>query len=84
MASTCRVYKNGTLLGAGSIAADSASITSWVPNAGSSLPPIARRNVQVQCTQAGVNVGKSFATQILADNGSGTLTMRDKCPFVGA
>lgn len=84
MASTCKVYKHGVLLGAGSIADDSASLTSWVPDAGSVLPPIARRNVQVTCTQSGTHLGRTFNTRILADNGSGTLTMNDKCPFVGA
>ena len=84
MASTCQLWKAGILLGAGSIAEGSASITSWVPTAGSVLPPISKRSVQVMCTQAGTNLGKSFTTRIDNDNGSGTLTMRDQCPLVGA
>jgi hypothetical protein len=84
MASTCDVYKNGIKIGAGSVAAGSTSLTSWVPTSGASLPAVARRNVRVQITQAGTNVGRSFNTQILTDNGAGTLTMRDACPFVGA
>lgn len=81
MASACKVFKNGVQIGTGSIAAGSETISSW--SAAANTPPIARRNVQVQCTEAGVHVGRTFNTQILADNTT-TLTMRDKCPFVGA
>jgi hypothetical protein len=41
-------------------------------------------HVAVQITQAGTHVGRTWRTKITADNGAGTLTLRDKCPFVGA
>lgn len=81
MTTACSVYKGGTLLGTGTVADGSATLSSWT--AQGNTPPVARRNVTVQITGAGNSIGKSFNTQILADNTT-TLTMRDKCPFVGA
>lgn len=82
MTTSVAVYKHGIKLGTGSVADGSANITGWTAVAG--LPPIARRNVQVSVTQAGVHVSKTFNTRIIADNGAGQLTMADKCPHVGA
>ena len=81
MASTCDIYKHGIKLGSGSCEAASASITSWTA-VGS--PHTVRRNVQIVVTQAGTHAGRSWNTRILADNGSGTLTVADACPYVGA
>jgi hypothetical protein len=41
-------------------------------------------HVTILVTQAGTHVGRSWYTKILSDNGAGTLTVRDACPFVGA
>lgn len=81
MTVACALYKGGQRLGVGTIADGSATISSWTADANNR--PIARRNVVVKVTGAGVHVGRTFNTQILADNTT-TLTMRDKCPFVGA
>jgi hypothetical protein len=79
MTTACAVYKHGVRLGVGTVADGSATLSSWTADG----PPVARRNVTVQITGAGVSLGKSFNTRILADNTT-TLTMLDKCPFVGA
>lgn len=84
MASTCKIYKGGILLGAGSCSAGSASITSWVVQAGFSGPAILRRNVDVTITQAGTHAGRTWKARVTADNGAGTLTLSEKCPYVGA
>ena len=84
MASTCKLYKGPILLGAGSCAADSASITSWVIQSGYSGKPVLRRNVSITVTQAGTHSGRTWRANVVADNGSGTLTLSEKCPFVGA
>ena len=84
MASTCKLYKGSILLGAGSISDGSASITSWVVDAGYSGKAILGRYVGVEVTQAGTQAGRVIFTRITADNGAGTLTMAAKCPFVGA
>lgn len=79
MASTCSVYKHGILLGTGSVAANSASLTSY-----SGTAPGTGRNVTISITQAGTHAGRSFATRVLAGSGTATLTLKDACPFVGA
>lgn len=81
MATNCSIYKHGILLGSGSVADGSPTVSSWVatPN----TPAIARRNVQVAITGAGVHQGRTFNTRVLSDNGA-TLTLKDVCPFVGA
>lgn len=79
MASTCSVYKHGILLGTGSVSAGSASLTSY-----SGTAPRNGRNVNVVVTQAGTHAGRSFAARILSGSGSSTLTLSEKCPFVGA
>ena len=42
------------------------------------------RHVTICITQAGSLAGYTYSTKIFSDNGSGTLTMLDACPFVGA
>ena len=82
MASTCDIYKGGIKLGSGVIAEDLFTVTSWVPLV--STARINSRNIRVTCTQAGTHAGRTFNTRITDDNGSGTLTMRNRCHFVGA
>ena len=84
MASTCELYKGSIRLGAGSCAAASASITSWVVQAGYSGKPVLQRNVTIAVTEAGTHVGRTWRARVIADNGSGTLTLSEPCPFVGA
>ena len=79
MASTCDLYKGQVLLGAGSVEAASASLTSYTGTA-----PINGRNVVVVVTEAGDHTGKSFLTRIASGSGTGTLVLNDACPFVGA
>lgn len=79
MASTCDVYKGNNLLGAGSVEAASASLTSY-----SGTAPINGRNVRVVITQAGTHAGKSIWTRVLSGSGTATLTLNDAVPFVGA
>ena len=87
MASACKVYKNGTLLGSGSCAAGSATISSYDDfNAGlaGDLDRIAgRRNVQVTVTEAGTHAGRTWNTYVISE-AADALTLRDACPFVGA
>lgn len=87
MASTCDVYKNGLKLGTGTCAAASATISSYDDfNAGLALDidrVAGRRNVQIVVTQAGTHVGRVWRTLCTAE-GANSLTLVDKCPFVGA
>jgi hypothetical protein len=75
---TCKVYKGPQLLGEGAIEAGATSITSWTSAAG--YPPIAGRRVAVAITSS-TNIGASFQTRVMADNGAGTLTIKDPSPF---
>lgn len=75
---TCKLYKGPTLLGSGSITNGSASVTSW--SAASGVPAVARRNVTVAITSS-TSIGATYQTKVLADNGAGTLTLRDVSPF---
>lgn len=75
---TCTLYKGSTVLGTGVITNNSASVTSWT--AASGPPAIYRRNVSVAITSS-TNIGATFYTNVTADNGAGTLTLRDKSPF---
>ena len=79
MASTCDLYKGQVKLGAGSVEAASASLTSY-----SGTAPINGRNVVVVVTQAGTHAGKSFLTRIASGSGTATLVLKDAVPFVGA
>jgi len=82
MASSCSIYKHGILLGTGSCAASSASITSFTATTGA--PALVKgKNVQVTVTQAGTNVGRTWRTRVVS-NSAGTVTVTDACPFVGA
>ncbi len=81
MTTACSVYKTGILLGTGTLAAGSQTVSSWSPASGAPSPD--RKNVQVQITGAGAWQGKSFNTRCLSDNTT-TLTLNDACPFVGA
>jgi len=81
MTTACAVYKNGLKLGTGTVAEGSATVSSWSPITGA--PDEFRKNVQVQITGAGAWQGQHFETRVLVDGGT-TLTLKDKCPFVGA
>ena len=77
---TCKLYKaGGTLLGAGSITNNSVSVTGWSAQAGVAQA-VARRNVAVTITSS-TNISATFQTKVMADNGAGTLTLRDPSPF---
>jgi hypothetical protein len=86
MASTCKIYKHGIEMGEGSCAGGSASITSFtkVAETASRNRECVRRNVQIMVTQAGVYAGLSWNARVLTDNGSGTLTLSEKCPYTNA
>lgn len=76
---TCSIYKAaGQLLGSGSITSGSASVTGWT--AAANTPAIALRNVMVAITSS-THLGSSFYTRCTADNGAGTLTLKDTSPF---
>lgn len=79
MALTVDVYKNGLKLGSGSATSGSASITSFSRN-GNAV--VARRNLQFTITQAGDHAGRTWAARVLDDNGAGTLTLSQACPFI--
>lgn len=79
MASTCSIYKGPILLGTGSCADGSASITSY-----SGTAPGPGRNVTVVVTQAGTHAGRSWRSRVTGGSGGATLTLADKCPYVGA
>lgn len=79
MASTCEVYKGCNLLGSGSCAAGSATISAYTANLGRTA---LRRRVTVIITQAGTHKGAHWTTRCDAEGA--TLTLRDPCPFVGA
>jgi hypothetical protein len=86
MASTCKIYKHGIEMGEGSCAGGSASITSFtkVAETASRNRECVRRNVQIMVTQSGVYTGLSWNARVLTDNGSGTLTLSEKCPYTNA
>ena len=71
----------------GSVSAGSASLTSFTLT-DAVLNTLAQnvfgRCVTICITQAGSLAGYTFNTKITADDGSGTLTLLDACPFVDA
>lgn len=75
---TCSLYKGPQLLGTGSITSGSTSVTGFTPASGAR--PILGRAVGVTITSS-THAGSTFQTRVLADNGSGTLTLRDASPF---
>jgi predicted O-methyltransferase YrrM len=82
MASTCKITKSSQVLGTGSVTGGTDSVTSFTFADGVSA--IRGRYVCVEITQAGTHLARTFWTRVAADNGSGTLTLRHACPFVGA
>lgn len=86
MASTCTINKGSRQIGTGSVSADSASVTSFTltDSVYNTTVNGFGRKVTVSITQTGTHEGRSFETRIVSDNGAGTLTLRDPCPFVGA
>lgn len=79
MASTCDIYKGPIKLGSGSCEAASASITSY-----SGAAPGPGRNVRVVVTESGTHAGRHWNARITAGSGTSTLTISEKCPYVGA
>lgn len=86
MASTVAIYKHGILMGTGSCTGGSASITSFSKTAetASRNRECVRRNCQITVTEAGVYAGLSWNARVTADNGSGTLTLSEPCPYTNA
>jgi hypothetical protein len=86
MASTCQVFKHGILLADATCAGGSASLTSVtkVAETASRNRESVRRNVQITITQTGVYKGLSWNARVLTDNGSGTFTLSEKCPYTNA
>lgn len=83
MASPCSIYKHGILLGTGNCSDGSASITSF--SASSGAPSVVKgKNVQIVITEAGTHNGRQWVSRIAANNGAGTLTLDNACPYVGA
>lgn len=82
MASTCSIYKGGILLGTGSCAAASTSITSFTATTGA--PSVVKgKNINIVVTQAGSHAGRTWRSRVVS-NSAGTVVVTDACPFVGA
>jgi hypothetical protein len=77
MAYNVSVRKGGILLGTGSMANDSATVSSYTAAVAGNTP--AGKNVQISAT-GGNNVGACIATRVLVD-GTTSLTLQDKGPF---
>lgn len=75
---TCSIYKGSTLLGTGSIAAAGTTVTGWT--ATTAAPAVNRKNVGIAITSS-TNAGATLRTRVTADDGAGTLTIKDACPF---
>ena len=87
MASTCKVMKGSRQIGTGSVTDGSTSLTSFTLTDAvynTRVHGTFGRHVVICITESGTHLARSFPTRITADNGSGTLTLRDACPFVGA
>ena len=82
MATACSLYDEGLLMGTGTIADGSPTVSGWTQDSGWTRA-VERKNIQVQITGAGDWQGRSYQTRITADNGA-TLTLLHDCPFVGA
>jgi len=76
MAVNCSVYKHGILLGTCSASGGSATLSTYT---GTSLP--LGKNVQCIVTSGG-KAGLTWAARVVANNGSGTITLNEKCPVV--
>ena len=77
MAYNVSVYKGCNLLGTGSMANASATVSSYTAGVAGNSP--AGKNVQIMAT-GGNNTGASIATRILVD-GETSLTLQDTGPF---
>lgn len=87
MASTCTVHKGPRQIGTGSVTADSTSLTSFTLTdsvLNTKAQNVFGRHVTISITESGTHLGRTFNTKITADDGAGTLTLLDACPFVGA
>ncbi len=82
MASTVSIYKGPVLLGTGSCADGSTSITSFSLASGAVVPNGKRFAITV--TQSGTHAGRTWNTRVMSGAGTSTLVVRDPCPFVSA
>lgn len=73
------VYKGVRKIGQGTISSSATSITSYTAN---NSERVLSRNVQIAVTTGGTHNGRTWTTKCTADNGSGTLTINDACPFL--
>jgi hypothetical protein len=81
---TATVYKNGILLGTGTVLAGATSITSFTAYNPGLAHDVARRigtgrNVRVACTGFATSNGV-YRSKVVLDGGA-TLTMSRACPF---
>ena len=74
------IYKGVTKLGSGTANSSSASITSFT--AVVSGTRLLSRNVSVHVPSDATHKGRTFQSRVIADNGSGTLTLADSHPFL--
>lgn len=74
---TATIYKNGIQLGAGTLAANATSITSYTATNSRALGT--GRNVQIVCSSFASSNGV-FASRVTNDGGS-TITIAEKCPY---
>lgn len=74
------IFKGVNKLGAGTATSSSASITSFTATiTGTRLKD---RNVMVHVVSDATHKGRTYNTRILADNGSGTLTLSAPHPYL--
>lgn len=87
MASTCTVNKGTRQIGTGSVSDGSKSLTGFTLTDSvynTTENGAFGRHVTICITQSGTHQARSYNTAIVTDNGAGTLTMLDACPFIGA
>jgi len=77
MAYNVSVYKGSTLLGTGTMANASATVSSYTAGVAGNTP--AGKNVQIASTSSN-NIGAVIATRVLVD-GTTSLTLQDAGPF---
>lgn len=73
-------YKGPIEIGSGSVddGGSDTTVSSWT----ATESRVALGRYLTFTVQSGTHAGKSWSTRVLADNGSGTITLRDPCPFL--
>lgn len=79
MATNVSAYKGSILVGTGTMADGSRTISSWSASSGQVALP---RILTFSTTGAGTHIGRTFTSRVTAEGA--TLTLVDPCPFVGA